>query len=122
MINLIFVALGGTIGSSLRYLSANILNYFFPNIPLATLFVNFFGSFLIGVLISFLERGEGYDSFIKYFLIIGFLGSYTTFSAFSYEVLDLLNNKKFLLSFLYIITSVVTCVFAVFIGYNINKV
>ena len=62
------------------------------------------------------------ENFIRYFLIIGVLGSYTTFSTFSYEVIDLINNKKFLFSIFYILFSVFTCLFAALLGYNINKI
>ena len=59
--------------------------------------------------------------FIKYFLVIGLLGSFTTFSTFSYEVVDLLNSKKIYLSFLYIILSVVLSVSAAYVGILISK-
>ena len=64
---------------------------------LGTFFVNILGSFLIGFLVSSLENKIPYDNFIKYFLIIGVLGSFTTFSAFSIEVVELYNNNKILL-------------------------
>ena len=57
-----------------------------------------------------------------YFLIIGVLGSYTTFSSFSYEVIELYNNKKLLLSIIYILASVFSCIVAAYAGYSINKV
>ena len=88
------VALGGALGSSLRFLSTNFIKYFYPTFPFGTLFVNIFGSLLIGFLMNYLEDKNISESFIKYFIIIGVLGSFTTFSAFSFEVVDMFNNRR----------------------------
>ena len=87
MINLIYVASGGAIGAVLRYLTSNFYKFYFPNFPIGTLFINFFGSFLIGVLASNLENNGASHVFVKYFLIVGILGSFTTFSTFSFEII-----------------------------------
>ena len=122
MINILYVALGGAIGALLRYLTSNFFKILFPNFLLGTFFVNILGSFLIGFLVSSLENKIPYDNFIKYFLIIGVLGSFTTFSAFSIEVVELYNNNKILLSLAYIFTSLFFCISAAYVGYNINKI
>lgn len=119
---LVWVSLGGAIGASLRYLSSSYLKYIFPNFPFGTLFVNILGSFLIGLLMSYLQNKNISENFIKYFIIIGLLGSFTTFSTFSYEAIDLFNNRKFLTSLIYILFSVIGCLFFAFLGYNINKI
>ena len=121
MINIFWVATGGALGASLRFVSSSFFNLFFPNLPIGTLFVNVLGSFIIGLLINTLEMRSSSEVFIKYFLIIGVLGSYTTFSAFSYEVIELYNNKKLILSIIYILASVFSCIVAAYAGYNINK-
>ena len=122
MINFFWVAAGGALGASLRFISSSFFNLFYPNLPIGTFFVNVLGSFIIGLLINTLEMRNSSEIFIKYFLIIGVLGSYTTFSAFSYEVIELYNNKKFLLSIIYILASVFSCIVAAYAGYTINKV
>ena len=122
MINFFWVAAGGALGASLRFISSSFFNLFYPNLPIGTFFVNVLGSFIIGLLINTLEMRSSSEIFIKYFLIIGVLGSYTTFSAFSYEVIELYNNKKFLLSIIYILASVFSCIVAAYAGYSINKV
>jgi len=122
LINFFWVAAGGALGASLRFVSSSFFNLFFPNLPIGTFFVNVLGSFIIGLLINTLEMRSSSEIFIKYFLIIGVLGSYTTFSAFSYEVIELYNNKKFLLSIIYILASVFSCIVAAYAGYTINKV
>ena len=122
MINLIYVASGGAVGAVLRYLTSNFYRFYFPNFPIGTLFINFIGSFLIGILASNLEsRGTSYI-FIKYFLIIGILGSFTTFSTFSLETIQLANDKKLFLSLVYIFLSISLCIFGAFFGFNINKI
>ena len=122
MINLIYVASGGAVGAVLRYLTSNFFRFYFPNFPIGTLFINFIGSFLIGILASNLEsRGTSYI-FIKYFLIIGILGSFTTFSTFSLETIQLVNDKKLFLSLVYIFLSISLCIFGAFFGFNINKI
>lgn len=122
MTNFIWVAFGGAFGASLRFFSTNLIKAFYPNFPFGTLFVNILGSFIIGLLMSYLENKNISESFIRYFLIIGLLGSYTTFSTFSFDTVDLINNHKFLLSFFYILLSVSSCILFAFLGYNINKI
>ena len=122
MINFFWVAAGGAFGASLRFISSSFFNLFYPNLPIGTFFVNVLGSFIIGLLINTLEMRSSSEIFIKYFLIIGVLGSYTTFSSFSYEVIELYNNKKLLLSIIYILASVFSCIVAAYAGYSINKV
>ena len=70
---------------------------------------------------SYLEKNNISDNFIKYFFIIGLLGSYTTFSAFSFEIIELLNNKKILTSIFYVFFSVISCIFFAYLGYNFKN-
>ena len=122
MINLIYVVAGGALGASLRYSSTLLLKYIFPNYLLGTIFVNILGSLIIGILSNNLINKNFSEDLVKYFLIIGLLGSFTTFSAFSIEVIELLNNKKFYIAFAYIFISIFLCLFAAYIGFNIHKI
>jgi CrcB protein len=121
--NFFLVALGGSIGASTRYIfyliSKNLLSP--SNLFINTLFVNIIGSFLIGYLIVLLENKSLSQDFIKYFFIIGVLGSFTTFSAFSLETIDLIVNKKILIAFFYIFSSLFLCLLFTFVGLNFNK-
>ena len=123
MSNFFLVALGGSIGASTRYIfyliSKNLLSP--SNLFINTLFVNIIGSFLIGYLIVLLENKSLSQDFIKYFFIIGVLGSFTTFSAFSLETIDLIVNKKILIAFFYIFSSLFLCLLFTFVGLNFNK-
>ena len=123
MSNFFLVALGGSIGASTRYffylISKNLLST--SNLFINTLVVNIIGSFLIGYLIVLLENKSLSQDFIKYFFIIGVLGSFTTFSAFSLDTIDLIVNKKILIAFFYIFSSLFLCLLFTFIGLNFNK-
>ena len=61
------------------------------------------------------------QDFIKYFFIIGILGSFTTFSTFSLESVELLINRKFLIAFFYMFLSLFLCLLFTFLGLNLNK-
>ena len=122
MTNLFLVAVGGALGASLRYLTSIFFKYFFYYSFVGTLVVNVLGSFLIGLFIYFIQNKNLSQDLIKYFFIVGLLGSYTTFSPFSFETIDLLTNNKLLLSFTYIILSLVLCLIAAYVGLNINKI
>jgi len=123
LLNFLFVAIGGSIGASLRYFAYLFFkNYLFSNyLFLSTFFVNIVGSFLIGYVIMLMESKNLSVDFIKYFLIIGVLGSFTTFSTFSIESVDLLLSKKFLQAFSYMFLSLSLCLLFTFIGLNFNK-
>ena len=120
---MLLVALGGSIGASSRFIfyliSKNLISS--SNLFINTLIINIIGSFLIGYSIVLLENKSLSQDFIKYFFIIGILGSFTTFSAFSLETIDLMVNKKFLIAFFYIFLSLFLCLLFTFIGLNFNK-
>ena len=121
MSNLILVATGGALGALLRYLLTNVSKLLFVSSIYGTISVNILGSFLIGYFITSNYGNNLPENFIKFFLIIGFLGSFTTFSAFSYEVLDLINSKKYFSSFTYIFFSIFICIFSAYLGTLLNK-
>ena len=124
MLNFLFVAIGGSIGASLRYFAYLFFkNYLLSNyLFLSTLIVNIIGSFLIGYAIMLMETKNLSEDFIRYFLIIGVLGSFTTFSTFSIESVDLLLSKKFFNAFSYMFLSLSLCLLFTFIGLNFNKI
>ena len=115
------MASGGAAGALLRFSLISIYKVYFQNYFYSTLLINIMGCFLIGYLISIGYVKNISDEFIKYFLIIGFLGSFTTFSAFSHDVIELFLSNKIFLSSFYIILSVVSCIVATYIGMYINK-
>jgi CrcB protein len=95
---IVAVASGGALGALARfgtvYLSQILLGTRFP---LGTLLVNCIGSFLIGFLMNFLmDRLAGSAEIWRLFLIVGFLGAYTTFSSFAWETVILYSDKAWM--------------------------
>ena len=121
MFNILLVATGGATGAVLRYILTNVSKILFSSSIYGTLSVNILGSFLIGYLITSDYVKNLSQDFVKFFLIIGLLGSFTTFSAFSYEVVNLINSKKMFISFLYIFISIFFCILFAYLGMIINK-
>ncbi len=117
------VAIGGSIGATLRYIFyISSKSFLFPNfLFINTLIVNIVGSFFIGYTIMLLGNKNLSQDFIKYFFIIGILGSFTTFSTFSLESVELLINRKFLIAFFYMFLSLFLCLLFTFLGLNLNK-
>lgn len=119
---LILIAVGGGIGSILRYLTALLVQKYYASVfPLATFITNVLGCLLIGLAIGFLEKNQITNSDLKWFFITGFCGGYTTFSAFGYENISLLHNNNSALAFLYIGLSVIVGLFAVWLGLFLTK-
>ena len=119
---LLLIALGGGIGSMLRYLTAVVTNKYYASFfPLATFLVNIIGCLLIGTVMGLLEKNQVTDSSLKWLLVTGFCGGFTTFSAFGYENISLLQNQQTGLAFLYIAASVIVGLFAVWLGLLIVK-
>ena len=121
MINLILVATGGATGAIFRYILTNLSKTIFMSSIYGTLMVNILGCFLIGYLITSDFSKNISENFVKFFLIIGLLGSFTTFSAFSFEIVNLMMSKKLLFSFFYILASVIVCILSAYLGMMINK-
>ncbi len=121
MLNIFLVATGGATGAVMRFILTNLSKNLFASSIYGTFSVNILGSFLIGYLITSSYAKNISDDFVKFFLIIGLLGSFTTFSAFSYEVISLIMSKKIFISFIYISISIFFCVFFAYLGMMINN-
>ena len=117
--SILMIAFGGALGASSRYFISSFLNnYSIFSFTFGTLVVNVIGCFFIGFYIS--ETSEVISENIKNFLIIGFLGSFTTFSAFTKESVELYQAFGVTNSFLYISVNVLLCLSATYLGYKIS--
>ncbi|MDH5299990.1 MAG: fluoride efflux transporter CrcB [Gammaproteobacteria bacterium] len=115
--HLLAIALGGALGSVARYLaSQGIHAWLGKGFPYGTLTVNVLGSFVFGVLYVLLLERINVAAEWRAFLMIGFLGAFTTFSTFSMETLNLLLNGEYFKGVSNIILNVVLCVLAAWIG------
>jgi CrcB protein len=117
----VHVAVGGAIGSVLRYqLGRTMTHWLGPNVmtafPWATLTVNVLGSFAMGLLAGFLARyGEAGEP-ARLLLGVGLLGGFTTFSAFSLEMMLLIERGQAAQGFIYAAVSVLAGLSALYIG------
>lgn len=119
---ILLVALGGAIGSVLRYLTSVFVAKYYSNVfPLATFITNAVGCVLIGIFIGLIVKNEMASQDIKWFLITGFCGGYTTFSAFSYENITLFQNGNSALALAYIGLSVIIGLSAVWLGLYLTR-
>ena len=118
MKNFLLVAAGGGLGTMVRYGTSLLFQK--NTFPVATLFINIIGSFAIGIIMALsLKNTAGINEQWKLFLATGICGGFTTFSAFSYENLQLMQAGKCKLAFLYIICSVLLGLLAVFFGFKL---
>ena len=110
----IYVAIGGAIGSVLRYLLSKVdwLNATQWN----TMAINLIGSFLVGLLFGYVTKNSS-NNVLTYLLMIGFCGGFTTFSTFSLDNLKLLINQEYLTVLIYSLSSVVGGILMVYLGY-----
>ena len=112
------IGLGGALGATLRFYFSNYFSQFVLfSIPLGTFLVNLLGCFLIGYFIS--NQEEENALFINNFFAIGFLGSFTTFSAFTKEAFVFCNNESFLIFIVYTFFTVILCLFSTYLGFKI---
>ena len=119
---LVFIAVGGAFGAVLRYgTSLGVYSLLGRGFPYGTLFVNVSGSLLMGVLgVLLLERYD-IDPEWRAAVLIGVLGSFTTFSTFSIETLNLLEQGDIMRAMMNIILSVLLCLAAVWLGVIIGR-
>ena len=107
------IGLGGAIGAIGRYLAMGVVTQFLGmGFPYATLFVNVVGSFILGLLIEGMALAWQVDATLRAFLVVGVLGSFTTFSTFSLDVVHLFERGQIWLALLYALLSVALAVLA----------
>ncbi len=118
MKQLLYVGLGGFIGSIARYgVSKLNLYWHFLSIPMGTLTVNVLGSFLIGILVGISQKSDFLSVDLRLFLMVGVCGGFTTFSTFSNENFMLMQNGQFLTALIYTGSSILFGFAAVYLAY-----
>ena len=115
--NFFLVGLGGALGSMLRYGAG--LWPWSRDFPLTTFIINITGSFIIGLVMAYSLKYESFALNWKLFLATGICGGFTTFSAFSFENLQLLQQGKLGMFVLYTIGSLLLGIAAAWLGFKI---
>lgn len=104
---ILFVAAGGALGAVLRYLiNISPLAGLFEKFPFPTFFINITGSFLIGFLLTLFAGRFEVNENLRLAVIVGFLGAYTTFSTFEFEIFELGREKYFSTAASYLFLSI----------------
>jgi CrcB protein len=113
------VAAGGALGTAARYFVSGIVaNAFGQTFPWGTLIINVTGSFVIGFF-AVLTGPDGrllVSGTTRQFVMVGLCGGYTTFSSFSFQTLNLINDGEWLAAGGNIAGSVILCLFFVWLG------
>lgn len=116
-----YIALGGAVGALLRYGVGLVIK---PEntlaFPIHTFLINVVGCLCIGIAASILQNTQT-NELMQYFVIIGLLGGFTTFSSFSLESFYLLKNGKSLVAACYVLLSNSIGIIGAFIGYHTHQ-
>jgi len=121
------VALGGAVGAVGRYYAIGMIERWLTTLlatsfPYGTLAVNIVGSFLLGGLIEFFAFNNSPSPEVRAFLLVGVLGGFTTFSAFSGDTVLLIERNEFARAALYVGLSVSVAVAGLFAGIRLLRV
>ena len=117
----IYVIIGGGAGALVRHLVGQWIRVLALPSFTSTLFVNVLGSFLIGVAFAILVLGRETPHPFAPLIMTGFLGGFTTFSAFSLELVQLLSTGRIGIAVFYTLTSVTIGVLACYIGITMAR-
>ena len=117
-----FIAFGGALGSVARYVvGTSVSNRLGIRFPFGTLAINLSACLLIGLSMEILNRHTDLNPALRYLIPIGFIGAYSTFSTFEWEVFSNLNSGAFWTAILYVAVSLVFGLIAVALGAALGR-
>lgn len=117
----LMVATGGAFGAMARY-AVSLWVPVTAGFPWATFIVNVLGSLLIGVVYVVLVEKAAFPPFWRELLVVGFLGAFTTFSAFSIEAVNLIQNHEISVALVFVVSSVFFCIVAAVLGMSLARI
>jgi CrcB protein len=119
MIKYLMIATGGAVGSMLRFwVGGSVSDRLGSRFPYGTFAVNCTGSFLIGLIITLIAERANVNPNWRYLIGVGFIGGYTTFSAFEFETFQSMQEGKMLVASLNVILSVTVGLICVWLGFE----
>jgi fluoride exporter len=118
----IYVGLGGIIGSLLRYfVSVLTVNFTYYHFPLPTFIVNVIGSFLLGFLSSYFLEKEFHQRKMYTAITTGVIGSFTTFSTFTNEIVRLIRDANYTIGMIYLFLSILLGLSFTYLGMSMGR-
>jgi CrcB protein len=116
----LLIFLGGAIGAVTRTLISELIGKVqFLSFSVGIMFVNVLGCFLLGLVINSLD--PKYQNIYQPLLLMGFLGAFTTFSAFSKETFQLIEQGNWLAVVAYVFITIIGCLLATWLGLHLNR-
>lgn len=115
--NILYVMIGGAIGTLLRYFVSKVITW--QQYPIATLGVNALGSLLLGYIFAKYSTSQ-HQLYLA--LGVGFCGGFTTFSTFSLELVKMLQAANYLQFIIYLSLSIILGIVSILIGFNLAKI
>jgi len=118
--NIVLVFLGGGLGSALRYGLSSWLNQYYPWAA-GTFSANILGSLIIGLLMGWFIKWPHFEADLRLLLAIGFCGGFTTFSALALEQVNMIKNGATMHALVYMASTMVLGVAAVYLGLLLSR-
>ena len=116
------IAIGGAIGTTSRYILSNAIQGLSSSpFPYGMLVCNILGSIILGILYDSLAKVDFFSDNMKVFLQVGILSSFTTFSAFSFEVFIMFEKADYISAVTFILLSVVLSIGGLMLGVNFMR-
>lgn len=116
------IGIGGALGAISRYLlNISPLSNVFEKFPFPTFFINILGSFLIGFFLILLTDKFTINENLRFAIMVGFLGAFTTFSTFELEIWGLIKENLYLTALLYLFLSVLVGFIGILAGVWLAK-
>ncbi len=122
MTQMLAIAAGGAVGALMRYwVSIGVYALVGRSFPYGTLVVNVLGSLAMGLLFVLLIERMDVGSIWRAALLVGLLGAFTTFSTFSIETLNLVEEGAYTRALMNVVLSVVLCIVAAWVGVKLGR-